>query len=187
VLSALAGRLICDTAIASKGGSEGRSAIRSTHLAQTQLKTGRREEIPAAQVPGTYSTAESLIHMVEVNETDAWLSLALMFHLSTLPLTRQLTNLSGNSGGGRCRATGRRGLNTSFCMSSTEKVPPARQAEREGEGGCPGCPGKSGGGKEAEAKEGPEGGQRENKIRGRGRGRGGGGQGKRGSRVSCQQ
>lgn len=33
---------------------------------------------------------------IESGETDAWLSLGLMFHLSVLPLTRQLTNISGN-------------------------------------------------------------------------------------------
>lgn len=33
---------------------------------------------------------------IEYGETDAWLSMELMFHLSVLPLTRQLTNISGN-------------------------------------------------------------------------------------------
>lgn len=33
---------------------------------------------------------------IECSETDAWLSVELMFHLSILPLTRQLTNISGN-------------------------------------------------------------------------------------------
>ncbi|KAK7272771.1 hypothetical protein RJT34_29594 [Clitoria ternatea] len=34
--------------------------------------------------------------MIEYGETDAWLSMELMFYLSILPLTRQLTNISGN-------------------------------------------------------------------------------------------
>lgn len=40
----------------------------------------------------------SLYHclQIEYGETDAWLSMELMFHLSVLPLTRQLTNISGN-------------------------------------------------------------------------------------------
>jgi DNA polymerase alpha subunit A len=33
---------------------------------------------------------------IESGETDAWLSLGLMFHLNVLLLTRQLTNISGN-------------------------------------------------------------------------------------------
>lgn len=33
---------------------------------------------------------------IECGETDAWLSMELMFHLSVLPLTLQLTNISGN-------------------------------------------------------------------------------------------
>ncbi|CAI5471181.1 unnamed protein product [Closterium sp. Yama58-4] len=44
--------------------------------------------------PFTPSLSPSL--QVGLVETDAWLALSLMFHLSVLPLSRQLTNLSGN-------------------------------------------------------------------------------------------
>nr|GMD04047.1 DNA polymerase alpha catalytic subunit [Ipomoea batatas] len=37
-----------------------------------------------------------VILQVEYGETDAWLSMELMFHFSVLPLTRQLTNISDN-------------------------------------------------------------------------------------------
>jgi hypothetical protein len=43
-----------------------------------------------------YHSSQQLQRLVRLAETDAWLSLGLMFHLSVLPLTRQLTCLSGN-------------------------------------------------------------------------------------------
>ncbi|KAF2295279.1 hypothetical protein GH714_032416 [Hevea brasiliensis] len=44
----------------------------------------------------TYLSSRDLLKEIECGETDAWLSMELMFHLSVLPLTRQLTNISGN-------------------------------------------------------------------------------------------
>lgn len=46
-----------------------------------------------------------LFFQIECNETDAWLSMELMFHLSILPLTRQLTNISGNLWGKTLQVT----------------------------------------------------------------------------------
>lgn len=65
------------------------------NLAETQLKM-QRKEFDAEQVPAMYGSSESLLGLVKHAEEDAWLSLALMFHLSVLPLTRQLTCLSGS-------------------------------------------------------------------------------------------
>merc|ERR1719375_2821967 len=42
-----------------------------------------------------FSSSKDLLQLISLAEQDAWLSLGLMFHLSVLPLTRQLTNLSG--------------------------------------------------------------------------------------------
>mmetsp|Transcript_12333 Transcript_12333/g.31246 ORF Transcript_12333/g.31246 Transcript_12333/m.31246 type:complete len:679 (-) Transcript_12333:552-2588(-) len=42
-----------------------------------------------------FETKERLLQLVTLAEQDTWLALGLMFHLSILPLTRQLTNLSG--------------------------------------------------------------------------------------------
>lgn len=66
-----------------------------TQLAQTQLGRSRLEVQPG-EIPGMYASAADVLRLVELGETDAWLALGLMFHLSILPLTRQLTNLSGN-------------------------------------------------------------------------------------------
>ncbi|KAI4327439.1 hypothetical protein L6164_019899 [Bauhinia variegata] len=43
-----------------------------------------------------YLCSRDLLKEIEYDETDAWLSMDLMFHLRVLPLTRQLTNISGN-------------------------------------------------------------------------------------------
>lgn len=90
----LAGRLLCDTYLSS------RELLREvsyslTQLAKSQLGRERKELMPS-QIPGMYGNSSSLLELIESGETDAWLSLGLMFHLSVLPLTRQLTNISGN-------------------------------------------------------------------------------------------
>ena len=43
-----------------------------------------------------YESAAKLMSLVKHSESDAWLSLGLCFYLNVLPLTRQLTNLSGS-------------------------------------------------------------------------------------------
>ena len=44
---------------------------------------------------GKYESAAKLMTLVKHAESDAWLGLGLSFHLSVLPLTRQLACLSG--------------------------------------------------------------------------------------------
>ncbi|KAJ4871328.1 DNA polymerase alpha catalytic subunit [Raphanus sativus] len=43
-----------------------------------------------------FQSSKTLVELIECGQTDAWLSMELMFHLSVLPLTLQLTNISGN-------------------------------------------------------------------------------------------
>lgn len=93
-MSCIAGRLLCDTYLSS------RDLLREisyslTQIAKTQLNKDRKEIAPN-DILKMFQTSESLMELIEYGETDAWLSMELMFHLSVLPLTRQLTNISGN-------------------------------------------------------------------------------------------
>ena len=45
---------------------------------------------------GRYENSDKLMSLVKHAESDAWLSLGLCFYLNVLPLTRQLSNLSGS-------------------------------------------------------------------------------------------
>ncbi|KAJ9170679.1 hypothetical protein P3X46_018771 [Hevea brasiliensis] len=94
IMSCIAGRLLCDTYLSS------RDLLKEVSYSLTQLSRNRlnkdRKEIALHDIPKMFQTSKSLIELIECGETDAWLSMELMFHLSVLPLTRQLTNISGN-------------------------------------------------------------------------------------------
>ncbi|CAN0864074.1 DNA polymerase alpha catalytic subunit [Linum grandiflorum] len=94
ILSCLSGRLLCDTYICS------RDLLKEVSYSLTQLANTRlgkqRKEVAHHDIPKMFQTSESLFELIQLGETDAWLSMELMFHLSVLPLTRQLTNISGN-------------------------------------------------------------------------------------------
>ncbi|CAK7337695.1 unnamed protein product [Dovyalis caffra] len=94
IMSCIAGRLLCDTYLASRDLLK-EVSYSLTQLAKTRLNKDRKEIAPH-DIPTMFLTSKSLIELVEYGETDAWLSMELMFHLSVLPLTRQLTNISGN-------------------------------------------------------------------------------------------
>ncbi|XP_044469106.1 DNA polymerase alpha catalytic subunit [Mangifera indica] len=94
VMSCIAGRLLCDTYLCSRDLLK-EVSYSLTQLAKTQLNKDRKEIAPH-DIPRMFQTMESLGELIECGETDAWLSMELMFHLSVLPLTRQLTNISGN-------------------------------------------------------------------------------------------
>ncbi|WCJ31178.1 DNA polymerase alpha catalytic subunit [Euphorbia peplus] len=94
IMSCIAGRLLCDTYLCS------RDLLKEVSYSLTQLAKNRlnkeRTEIAPHEISTMFQTSKSLIELIEYGETDAWLSMELMFHLSVLPLTRQLTNISGN-------------------------------------------------------------------------------------------
>lgn len=94
IMSCIAGRLLCDTFLCSRDLLK-EVSYSLTQLAKTQLKKDRQEIAPHS-IPHMFQASESLFELIECGETDAWLSMELMFHLSVLPLTRQLTNISGN-------------------------------------------------------------------------------------------
>lgn len=94
IMSCIAGRILCDTYLCSRDLLK-EVSYSLTQLAKTQLNKDRKEIAPH-DIPAMFQTSSSLLELVEYGETDAWLSLELMFHLSILPLTRQLTNISGN-------------------------------------------------------------------------------------------
>ncbi|KAL6961477.1 DNA-directed DNA polymerase [Sarracenia purpurea var. burkii] len=94
IMSCIAGRLLCDTYLCSRDLLK-EVSYSLTQLAKTQLNKDRKEIAPH-DVQLMFQSSESLMDLIECSETDAWLSMELMFHLSVLPLTRQLTNISGN-------------------------------------------------------------------------------------------
>ncbi|XAR73998.1 DNA-directed DNA polymerase [Bertholletia excelsa] len=94
IMTCIAGRLLCDTYLCSRDLLK-EVSYSLTQLSKTQLNKDRKEVAPH-DVPLMFQSSESLMELIECSETDAWLSLELMFHLSVLPLTRQLTNISGN-------------------------------------------------------------------------------------------
>ncbi|KAI3875794.1 hypothetical protein MKX03_023717, partial [Papaver bracteatum] len=94
IMTCTAGRLICDTYLCSRDLLK-EVSYSLTPLAKTQLNKDRRE-IASHEIPKAFQSSRSLMELVECGEADARLSMELMFHLNILPLTRQLSNISGN-------------------------------------------------------------------------------------------
>eukprot|EP00883_Tetradesmus_obliquus_P007895 jgi/Sobl393_1/18556/SZX64231.1 len=94
VLSVLAGRLLCDTYLSA------RELVREVDytlatLARSLLGQARSEVAPA-ELPARFESAQGLRQLLLLGESDAWLALGLAFTLSVLPLSKQLSVVSGS-------------------------------------------------------------------------------------------
>jgi DNA polymerase alpha subunit A len=67
-----------------------------TELCFAQLNV-KRTEIEAAAILPHYNYTQSLMNLIKHTENDAYLCTCLAFGLNAVPLTKQLTTLSGNT------------------------------------------------------------------------------------------
>ncbi len=70
------------------------SCAQRSKLRKPQPDLSSRERVHS-YCAGKYESASKLMTLIKHAESDAWLGLGLSFHLSVLPLTRQLACLSG--------------------------------------------------------------------------------------------
>lgn len=89
-----AGRILCDTYKAAKEFLR-ETTYSLTHLAATQLGA-TRPEVDPIDVPRYFSTSADITNLIRHTMNDAFLVQGLMLKLQVIPLTKQLTNLSGN-------------------------------------------------------------------------------------------
>lgn len=94
-LAVLAGRLLCDSYLAARELVKEVDYTLGT-LSRTLLGESRAEVSPG-DVPSRFEASDRLLSLLRLTESDAWLSLGLVFHLNVLPLTRALAALSGSS------------------------------------------------------------------------------------------
>ncbi|KAI0676013.1 hypothetical protein C8Q78DRAFT_963901 [Trametes maxima] len=94
------GRLLCDLASDGAKGMITSTTWSLTEMCRTHLKSERQEIDPddtAMYFDGSVSTPDHLLTFVRHCELDAHYQMALAAKVQLLPLTRQLTNLAGNS------------------------------------------------------------------------------------------
>eukprot|EP00210_Caulerpa_lentillifera_P008148 g7782.t1 len=88
---ALSGRLLCDVHISAK--EMVKEADYSLPMLSKSLLNHHQKEI---SFPDAVQNVQLFQKWIQQGENNAWCILGVMFHLSVIPLTKQLTNLSGN-------------------------------------------------------------------------------------------
>ena len=94
-LSCMSGRLLADTYLSARDLLK-EVSYTLTNLMKTQFDENRAE-IPHQDVPLQFNSTQTLWQLTKNSQTDAYYSLWLMLHLQVLPLTRQLSNIAGNT------------------------------------------------------------------------------------------
>ena len=89
-----AGRILCDTYKAAKEFLR-ETSYSLTSLASSQLNF-ERVEVDPIDVPRYFSSSDDILKIAHHTSCDAMLVQKLMLKLQVVPLTKQLTNLSGN-------------------------------------------------------------------------------------------
>lgn len=90
-----AGRLVCDTHLSSKEFLPREKNYSLADLALSQLNE-KKAVIESEDVSLYFNESASLVNLIKNTENDSWVALRLMFKLQVIPLTHQLTCLSGN-------------------------------------------------------------------------------------------
>ena len=90
-----AGRLMLDTQLMAREFLLGQRMYTLSFLAASQLRIGERDEVEPAAVPQLLTRSADLLRLSAMTEADCFLAFSLACHLQLLPLTKQLTCLSG--------------------------------------------------------------------------------------------
>mmetsp|Transcript_16323 Transcript_16323/g.42059 ORF Transcript_16323/g.42059 Transcript_16323/m.42059 type:complete len:883 (-) Transcript_16323:64-2712(-) len=92
----LAGRLTCDTYISAKDLLPKEKDYSLVSLSRNVLDIPRKEELELSQIPYMFESQKTLADLCEETALNARTAFALSCHLSLIPLSKQLTALSGN-------------------------------------------------------------------------------------------